>query len=104
MSEEERKPPTPQELKAAEERWQKIREDCLVERYQYFQKLAFRLIVGEQPKPEPGHPVSYSYDEREVRHMAEMLFLLEVATVATERTSFTRFRSRYAGNYFEAGG
>jgi hypothetical protein len=96
MTDEERKAPTPEELKAAEERWQKIREDALVERYHYFQRLAFRLIVGEQPKPEPGHPVSYSYDELEVRHMAEMLFLLEVAT---ERASFTRFRSRYAGTY-----
>jgi hypothetical protein len=103
MSEQERNnPPTPEELKAAEERRQKEYDDALVARYRHYRELAFRMIVGELEKPTPGHPVSLpqKYDERELRHLAEMLFLLDISRGGN---SFTRFRSRYAGNYSEWG-
>jgi len=97
MSEEEsRVGPTEEELKASRERWQKIEDDALVARYRHYRELAFRMIVGELEKPTPGHPVSLpQYDEGEVRHMAEMLLILDIGT----RPGFNRFRARYAGSY-----
>lgn len=90
-------PTAEEELKAAQERAQKIHDDLLIERYRRYQQIAFRMIVGELKKPTPGHPVMLpSYDEGEVRHMAEMLLLLDIASGAT---SFSRFRARYGGNY-----
>jgi len=90
MSEEERKPPTPEELKAAEERWQKIYEDGLVAKAQRFELLARRILSHDAETPGFSDDVSSA----DVRHLAEMLLLLDIA----RGSSFTRFRSRYAGN------
>lgn len=91
MAEEEPKPPTPEELKAAQERLQKSLDDALVKRFRHYQQLASRMIVGDV---EPPAPMPLGTAER-IEHMAEMLLLLDVAT----GTTAMRFRSRYAGNY-----
>ena len=85
------------ELKAALEKREeaekalaKQRDEELVEKYRHFQALAFRMVVGD---PQPGE--TFSFDEKEVRHMAEMLLLLDIA----RGSNWSRFRSRYAGNY-----
>jgi hypothetical protein len=90
MCEEERKPPTPEELKAAEERWQKIYEDGLVAKALRFEHLARRILSHGIEMPGFADDVSPA----DVRHLAEMLLLLDIA----RGNSFTRFRSRYAGN------
>jgi len=68
---------------------QKMLDDELVARWRHFEDLAYRMLVGD---PQSTQPVQY--DPREVRHLAEMLLLLDIA-----RGSTNRFRARYAGNY-----
>jgi len=92
MSEEERKAPTPEELKAEEERWQKIYEDGLVAKALRFEALALRILSHD------GEKAGLSdYDSADVRHLAEMLLLVDIARGGM---SFTRFRSRYAGSSY----
>ena len=69
----------------------KARDDELVEKYRHFQALAFRMLVGD---PKQGE--TFSFDEKEVRHMAEMLLLLDIA----RGEPVVRFRARY-GKYYE---
>jgi len=88
MAEEELKPPTPEQLKAEKERWQKMNDDALVARWQHFEGLAMRMLAI--PGDERG-----AFDAAAVRHLAEMLLLLDIARGGN---SFTRFRSRYGGN------
>jgi hypothetical protein len=91
-SEQERNnPPTPEQLKAAEERWQKMYEDGLVAKAIRFERLARRILSRDVELP-PGF--SDDFSPADVRHLAEMLLLLDIA----RGSSFTRFRSRYAGN------
>jgi hypothetical protein len=71
----------------------KARDDELIEKYRHFQALAFRMLVGD---PQPGE--TFSFDEKEVRHMAEMLLLLDIA----RGEPVYRFRSRY-GRYYQDG-
>lgn len=87
MSYEERKEPTAEELKEAQERWRKVREDSLVEKYRDFERLAVRIVSQDGTR---------DYDSAYVNHMAEMLLLIDIVT---PQSPFFRFRSRYAGNY-----
>jgi hypothetical protein len=68
---------------------QKARDDEIVEKYRHFQALAFRILVGEITSQEKPSALMSG----EVRHMAQMLLLLDIA----RGEPFRRFRSRYTG-------
>jgi hypothetical protein len=82
--------PLPRTQEEAELEAQKMRDDALVARWQHYHDLAYRMLVGD------GTAAQSCFDPVEVRHFAEMLLLLDIARSGS---GFTRFTSRYAGNY-----
>lgn len=68
--------------------WQKLADDAAISRYGHFQGLARRMLSQDG--------TDLNFTEAEVRHLTEMLFLIDIST---GHTAFWRFRSRYGGNY-----
>jgi hypothetical protein len=88
------KAPAPEELKAKWDAAQKAieeeRDNELVARWRHYERLANRMLVGDL---KPGE--SCTYDPAEIRHLTEMLLLVDIARGATAGRS----RSRYGGDY-----